>query len=245
MKRQKDWKYKQIEIDKQRMKFATPLLIAAATMASASAFVTPQLPKAGRSSSMRMSIASRELEAGISAPFPNMFDPLNLSKDKTYKDLKKYREAELKHGRVAMLAVLGTMVQENFHPLFGFGDKEMDGAIFHFQEIENVFPSFWAILVFAIGIIEAQGIFSLWDSPGTAEGGIAGVREDVICGDYGFDPLGLKDDEEKFLTMRTRELNNGRLAMIAAAGITVQERFVTMGAPEFEFVKFSTYLPGN
>merc|ERR1712146_386070 len=133
------------------------------------------------------------------------------------RDLKKYREAELKHGRVAMLAVVGIMVQENFHPLFGFANKEMDGAIFHFQEIENVFPSFWALVVFSIGIIEAQGIFKLWDAPGTVgEGQIAGIRDDVICGDYGFDPLGLKDDEEKFLEMRTKELNNGRLAMIAA-----------------------------
>ena len=32
-----------------------------------------------------------------------------------------------------MLAVLGTAVQENYHPLWGFNEKEMDGAIFHFQ----------------------------------------------------------------------------------------------------------------
>ena len=229
------------------MKFLTALFVAATTVASVSAFVTPQLPKSYRSvNTPVMSIAARELEAGVSAPFPNMFDPLNLSEGKSARELKKYREAELKHGRVAMLAVVGTMVQENFHPLFGFADKEMDGAIFHFQEIENVFPSFWALVVFSIGIIEAQGIFNLWDAPGTVgEGQIAGIRDDVICGDYGFDPLGLKDDEEKFLTMRTKELNNGRLAMIAAAGITVQEKFITQGVPEFEFHRFSTYLPGN
>jgi hypothetical protein len=229
------------------MKFVSALFVAATTVASVSAFITPQLPKATRSlNTPVMSIASRELEAGISSPFPDMFDPLKLSEGKSARDLKKYREAELKHGRVAMLAVVGTMVQENFHPLFGFADKEMDGAIFHFQEIENVFPSFWALVVLSIGIIEAQGIFKLWDAPGTVgEGQIAGIRDDVICGDYGFDPLGLKDDEEKFLTMRTKELNNGRLAMIAAAGITVQEKFITNGMPEFEFTRFATYLPGN
>jgi len=37
---------------------------------------------------------------------------------------------------------------------------------------------------------------------------------------------------------RNKELNNGRLAMIAAAGITVQEKFVTGGLPEFEIHRF-------
>jgi light-harvesting complex II chlorophyll a/b binding protein 6 len=63
-----------------------------------------------------MSIAARELEAGVVAPFSEGFDPLGLAKDKDFKTLKKWREAELKHGRVAMLAVLGTAVQENWHP---------------------------------------------------------------------------------------------------------------------------------
>lgn len=59
-----------------------------------------------------MSIAERELEAGRSAPFGDGFDPLGLSKNRSVKELKKWRESELKHGRVAMLAVLGTAVQE-------------------------------------------------------------------------------------------------------------------------------------
>ena len=33
--------------------------------------------------------------------------------------MKFYREVELKHGRVAMLASLGFLVGEQFHPLFG------------------------------------------------------------------------------------------------------------------------------
>ena len=218
------------------MKFIWSLCVLVTVVTSASAFLIPQLPKATRSpNSPVMSISARELEAGVSAPFPDMFDPLGLSKGKTYRDLKKYREAELKHGRVAMLAVLGTIVQENFHPFFGFDDKEMYGAIFHFQQVENVMPSFWAFIVFAIGIIEAQGIYRLWDSPGTvANGEIAGIREDVICGDYGFDPLNLKMDEERFLDMRTKELNNGRLAMISIVGIIVQEKFITGGVAEFQ-----------
>merc|ERR1712106_1021607 len=43
-------------------------------------------------------------------------------------------------------------------------------------------------------------------------------------GDLGFDPMGLKPtDPKEFAEMQTKELNNGRLAMIAIAGMVVQE----------------------
>jgi hypothetical protein len=45
-----------------------------------------------------MNLAEIELEAGKTSPFPEGFDPLGLSKDKSFKELKKWREAELKHG---------------------------------------------------------------------------------------------------------------------------------------------------
>jgi hypothetical protein len=39
--------------------------------------------------------------------------------------MKKWREAELKHGRVAMLAAVGMTIQEQFHPFFGLGDVDV------------------------------------------------------------------------------------------------------------------------
>lgn len=43
--------------------------------------------------------------------------------------------------------------------------------------------------------------------------------DEYACGDLGFDPLGLKpSDPEELKIMETKELNNGRLAMIAIAG---------------------------
>ena len=47
------------------------------------------------------------------------FDPLGLSKDLDLTEMKRYREAEVTHGRVAMTAVLGFLVAESFHSLFG------------------------------------------------------------------------------------------------------------------------------
>ena len=56
------------------------------------------------------------------------------------------------------------------------------------------------------------------------------LRSDYIPGDIGFDPLGLKPtDEEEFRIMQTKELQNGRLAMLAATGFMAQELTDGMG----------------
>ena len=56
------------------------------------------------------------------------FDPLGFS---NYFDLKWLREAELKHGRISMLATLGFVVQEKTHlPLPGFDNKLATEAFF-------------------------------------------------------------------------------------------------------------------
>ena len=50
------------------------------------------------------------------------------------------------------------------------------------------------------------------------------LKEDYYPGDVGFDPLGLKpEDPEEFATIQTKELQNGRLAMLGAAGMIAQE----------------------
>lgn len=59
---------------------------------------------------------------------------------------------------------------------------------------------------------------------------IAGMRDDYVAGDLQYDPLGFcPDDDEDFITMRTKELNNGRMAMIAVIGIIAQE--IVTGVP--------------
>jgi len=56
--------------------------------------------------------------AGSGAPL-GFFDPLGFSKGASPETMKKYRECELKHGRVAMLACAGMITADKFHPLFG------------------------------------------------------------------------------------------------------------------------------
>ena len=50
------------------------------------------------------------------------------------------------------------------------------------------------------------------------------LNENYYPGDVRFDPLGLKpSDPEEFALIQTKELQNGRLAMIGAMGMIVQE----------------------
>merc|ERR1711907_628996 len=165
---------------------------------------------------------------GVTGPL-GFFDPLGFcsADDVTEGKLKFYREVELKHGRLGMLAALGIVVGENFHPLFG-GDIDAP-AYLAFQQ--TPLETFWPIVVIAIAIPEIFSVFTFEtvganDSRGrpTPQGQTWAIRADHESGDLGFDPLGLKPtDPAELKEMQTKELNNGRLAMIAAAGMIVQE----------------------
>ena len=89
-------------------------------------------------------------------PPTGFFDPLNLSAGKSADTIKKWREAELKHGRVCMLASLGILVQESFNPMFG--GKIIGPAINHFQQAEALLPPFWYLILGSIGIVEGYTI---------------------------------------------------------------------------------------
>lgn len=153
-------------------------------------------------------------QAGVSSPL-GFFDPSNLSLDLTQREFTVYQEAEVKHGRVAMLAFLGLAVAEVFHPLFG---GSIEGpAIYHFQQCQEQMPLFPVWISWAIAIVEGQTILSAWQPPKETfrtSSGIAKMKEGHIAGDIGFDPLSLKPkNDAAFKTMRTKEINNGRLAM--------------------------------
>jgi hypothetical protein len=116
-----------------------------------------------------------------------------------------------------MLAALGFLVGENFHPLFG-GNIDVPSYI-AFQQ--TPLQTFWGSVLFAIAIPEVLSVFTFQNPAG---GETWAVRTDYESGDLGFDPLGLKPtDPAELREMQNKELNNGRLAMIAAAGMIVQE----------------------
>jgi len=118
-----------------------------------------------------------------------------------------YREAELAHGRVAMMGALGYLVQSHFAPIF-----DMQGAPV-IRHLDLVLQSetgqlAGSVLLMAIFFSEITRARIGWEEPEVA---MRSLRPDYLPGDLGFDPLGLKPkDEAGFLAMQNKELNNGR-----------------------------------
>lgn len=153
---------------------------------------------------------------GVSYPL-GFFDPLGFTKGASKGKVKFYREVELKHGRVAMLASLGFVVGENFHPMWG-GELDLPSAI-AFQEtpLQDWMPGL--ALLFAI-----HEFSSIWTFNSPFGGEMWSIRSDYASGDLGWDPLGFKPKDPAALKqMQTKEINNGRLAMIAIVGMVGQE----------------------
>merc|ERR1711907_178343 len=101
---------------------------------------------------------AEDLKAGIFEPL-GFFDPLGISTNKAPGKLLFFREAELKHGRVCMLASLGFLVQESFHPLF-----TADGGP-AIEQIPKLPPALWFGMTLGIGICEAIRIQAGWANP--------------------------------------------------------------------------------
>mmetsp|Transcript_8037 Transcript_8037/g.19576 ORF Transcript_8037/g.19576 Transcript_8037/m.19576 type:complete len:212 (-) Transcript_8037:306-941(-) len=201
------------------------------TIAYASlAFQAPMLSaRAPSSSSVRMGFqaettADIKADSGVSAPF-GFFDPVGFSTgepilQENNVDAYNYiKEVELKHGRVAMLAALGFVVGEHFHPLFG-GNIDVPSA-FAFQQ--TPLQIFWPVVIFAIGGFESITSVPAFDVPVDRPWTLK--NEHVPGGTLGF--LGgnnfAASDPSGFKKMQTKELNNGRLAMMAIAGMVTQE----------------------
>jgi len=139
-------------------------------------------------------------------------------------DVTWAREAEVKHGRICMLASLGAIVQDVYH--FPFFDKWYNGEkVWGLHDAAIKSGALWQVLWF-IGLLEIPFLLKLRD--GSVDG----------TGDIGFDPLGLKQDSEAFALNQVKEIKNGRLAMIAIGGIT-HHYFLTGKGP----IEFITQIP--
>ena len=173
-------------------------------------------------------------QVGSSSPF-GFFDPAGFSSDITEDQFKLYQEAEIKHGRVSMLAFLGIVFGELLQNGGIFFNGQITGpAIYQYQQADAVFP-FSAMVLAIIAAVEVSTIINAWIPLGDTlkePSGLAKLKSDYTPGTLGFDPLGfLPKDSKQADNVRVKELNNGRLAMLAVAGIVAQE--LVTGVPIF------------
>lgn len=167
------------------------------------------------------------------------WDPLRLADTKTH--LQVYREAEIKHGRLAMLAAAGWPISELvphgsdslLQETAGRAPSVLNGGL------GDVNPFFWLVLLLGFAALENSTLeyqFEGWQSEGKPW--------KYTAGDYSFDPLNLQDAiaekwlpyvtgdvERDTLTMKAdikrnvakAEIWHGRVAMLAITGFAVQE----------------------
>jgi hypothetical protein len=171
---------------------------------------------------IRQRVIPQELP-GVVPPI-GFFDPLGFTSGIDENSMRRYREAELIHGRVAMLATVGFLAGET-----------VDGSslLLNAQESTTLFYSeisspYWVVLSFLAAISEIRRAQIGWVRPlgGAAidEQGLLLRFTEYHPGDIGFDPLGLKPrDESDLKIVQTKELQNGRLAMLAVTGFVAQE----------------------
>jgi len=144
------------------------LLSTLALATSAAALVAPAAPKASTkldvatlknpsSTEFAYGLPGNEIPGVPSSRFD--FDPLGFAERASPAEMVKYREAELKHGRVAMLAITGMLFAEVWHPML-YAPSNVP-AIFAFQGTLQQ-SSILAPVLLAIGAVETAS-FPGWE----------------------------------------------------------------------------------
>jgi len=226
-----------------KLAYFTPIL---ALASGASAFVVPSSNNARVITSLNSEAASEESTKALDDlkafssdlnPVVNYYDPLNLV-EANFFDMGQdatigfLRQAEIKHGRVAMAAFVGYCVQSNFHWPWAMS---LDGSSFPSTELGP--EAQWDAIPAAAKwqILTVVAFLEIWDE---ASGGDASNPHYMRGGQPGkfasfqlfrdeihwildlYDPFGLfkkmsPEQKEKRLAM---EVNNGRLAMLGIFG---------------------------
>mmetsp|Transcript_15893 Transcript_15893/g.45560 ORF Transcript_15893/g.45560 Transcript_15893/m.45560 type:complete len:229 (-) Transcript_15893:124-810(-) len=212
--------------------------IALCLLASASAFAPASVQK---TSSTAVNALIDEA-FGVSVETGNKCPPLGreILKDAGPGGVKWFQNAEIKHGRIAMVATIGFLTQKlgvHFPLYLGpsgsncFNPESTDAWLLSsstgttFSDIAHAAP------LDAINMVPYAGWFQIFVVAGWFEC-IAYNRQwkegRAIPGDYGYDPLGFTKkkggiESKDFESLRMKEIKNGRVAMMTIAGWVANE----------------------
>mmetsp|Transcript_39530 Transcript_39530/g.77219 ORF Transcript_39530/g.77219 Transcript_39530/m.77219 type:complete len:256 (+) Transcript_39530:206-973(+) len=218
------------------------LLLASLLAGSVTAFAPQQASRA--TTSMHETKDDLKILAEAQNPVVKFFDPINLSEQDFWDQGEEasigfIRQAEIKHGRVAMMAFSGFCVQSNWHWPWA-----MTTAGDPFPSTDLSPEAQWDAIPEAAKwqIILLAGAFEVWDETvGLREGegshymrggrpgdypSFSRFREDVHFVFDLYDPFGFskKMSEEKKERRLAMEINNGRLAMIGIFGFLAADK---------------------
>lgn len=124
---------------------------------------------------------------------------------------KFVQEAELKHGRVAMISSLTIPTIEL-----------LNGNHQGIYELSSQPITFQLSLLGVFACSELSQLIKAYEFPMDTSKWF-NMKNDHVPGEYSFDPLGFSNSSSKLSEYKNAELYNGRLAMLAAFGILVQE----------------------
>ena len=150
-----------------------------------------------------------ELELGVTEPL-GVYDPLGWL-DSEPEAFERRRAVERKHGRIAMVASLGTIVHNNHIVFDGYISPSNN---LKFSDIPTGIGGLFAIPT--AGLVQILAICALVE--------VAWMPASKYDGDYGVGYFGtnVEDPEEKARKLNA-ELNNGRAAMFGIIGNMVGE----------------------
>lgn len=190
-------------------------VILSALIASAAAFAPAK--DATRASALASAF---ENELGAQAPI-GFIDPLGLVEDGDQNKFDRLRYVELKHGRIAMLAVVGYLTTAAGVRFPGAEDIPCG-----FAALDAIPGMVWAQMIATWTMMEAANQ-SQGSSPwGTGNPDYTGFSPD-FKGDFrnGFIDFGWDKQTDAWKTnKRTIELNQGRAAQMGILGLMVHEK---------------------
>jgi len=155
--------------------------------------------------------------------FSTGFEPFGYS-DGRLSTLDKYREAEVKHGRLAMLAAAGWPLAELWDTKIaqflgmepGLNDDGRVPSVLN-GGLSTISVKYWLGCLALAAVLDVYGSY------------FAPKKEGYVAGDLGFDPVGFYPrgawdrDKKERERLQLAEIKHGRLAMLAITGFALQE----------------------